>query len=383
VPCHQMQARKKETSSEQGIVALRALAARGAWKRMGTLAGQLLAVSHPVDELLRLRMYRIIAMLKMREVPQAARELGLLGDLTGHGWFFERYPTMYPTKRGSMVPFTLLLLHALMPSYASDYAQSLQRMYDLLDLLRRGSWPALTVEASETASATDGGRVGSEQDAVAAEVAGAADADADADVQRRQRAAVALALVNVYCAAQEFPLAILHLEQMIAAESERAAAAHATLSLLHSLLGRTHIQVGNLQAAEDAFNKLECLLPDADDSADVRMNRGYLAMASGEYESALAELDAALAIDPRCAVAANNRAVCLLYCCRLADAIASLEAFLKHDPERNTQQALLSNLAVLYQMLSGGAAAKQTLEKLALTFGPDDLECSALLLNAV
>eukprot|EP00965_Chrysotila_dentata_P146863 4848875-Pleurochrysis_carterae.AAC.2 len=42
-------------------------------------------------------------------------------------------------------------------------------------------------------------------------------------------AAVALALVNVYCAAQEFPLAILHLEQMIAAESERAAAAHATL----------------------------------------------------------------------------------------------------------------------------------------------------------
>ena len=55
-------------------------------------------------------------------------------------------------------------------------------------------------------------------------------------------------------------------------------------------------------------------------------------------------------IDPHHACAANNRAVCLLYCCRLADAIAALEDFIRADPAKNTQQAVVSNLATLYQV---------------------------------
>ena len=44
------------------------------------------------------------------------------------------------------------------------------------------------------------------------------------------------------------------------------------VSLL-SLLGKIQIQVGNVEAAEDAFNQQECLLREPDSSVEVRLNR--------------------------------------------------------------------------------------------------------------
>ena len=102
--------------------------------------------------------------------------------------------------------------------------------------------------------------------------------------------------------------------------------------LLLSLLGRIHAQMGHLAAAEDAFSRLECRVAEADAASDVLLNRGHLCVMHGDYEGALSEYTAALAADPADAVAANNRAVCLLYCCRLAEAIEALEAFVRGDP---------------------------------------------------
>ena len=49
----------------------------------------------------------------------------------------------------------------------------------------------------------------------------------------------------------------------------------------------------------------------------VRLNRGLLGVAQGQCEAAAHDFDAVLQLDPTNAVAANNRAVCQLYCCRL------------------------------------------------------------------
>ena len=114
------------------------------------------------------------------------------------------------------------------------------------------------------------------------------------------------------------------------------------------MLGRLQLQVGNVAAAEDAYAQLECLIADADEHPDVRLNRGFLAVALGDYEAALPEFEAVLALDPSHAAAANNAAVCQLYCCRLPDAIRTLEGFLRADPARNTQQAVVANLGALW-----------------------------------
>ena len=64
--------------------------------------------------------------------------------------------------------------------------------------------------------------------------------------------------------------------------------------------------------------------------------------------------------------------------CRLPDAIRTLEGFLRADPARNTQQAVVANLGALYAMTDGGASSKATLERVASAFGADDFDATLL-----
>ena len=89
-------------------------------------------------------------------------------------------------------------------------------------------------------------------------------------------------------------------------------------------------------------------MADADADEQVRLNRGFLALALGQYPAALGEFSAAHGLAPSSAVAANNVAVCQLYCCRLSDAITTLEQQLKRDPA-GSSATLVANLQNLYQ----------------------------------
>ena len=290
-------------ATEEGV---RTLADAGAWKAAGALAKQLLDRSHPVDVLLRLRWYRIVALLKLRDVAEATREMAVLGDLNGGSYRYERYETVYPGRSGSMVPFSLRLLHAHMPALGGDAPPSLQRLYTLLG----------------------------ETDAELGALAISAPAAHRAELVHRRRQ-LCLALVNVYVSQKEHALAVaqarnsrrnsrrnsprnpltahppppLQLAQLLeATQKERkqkaeAGEAPATVhavqaseSKLLSMLGRLQLQVGNVAAAEDAYAQLECLIADADEHPDVRLNRGFLAVALGDYEAALPEFEAVLAL---------------------------------------------------------------------------------------
>ena len=196
-----------------------------------------------------------------------------------------------------------------------------------------------------------------------------------------------LALANVLGALGEFPLAIGHLEQLIGLATASAAAAAAPadgadggadLTHLLSLLGRMHLQIGNLKAAELAYERLERSLPSPDDVVAVRLNRGLLGMARSAYSDALGHFEAALELDPKSALAANNAAVCQLYSCRLADAIGTLERLLRADPTGASHPTVISNLSNLYQMVEGGTAAQATLERLVVTLGSDDFDMGVL-----
>ena len=260
-----------------------------------------------------------MSLLKTGEHAAAEREIKLLGDLQGQNWHYERYPAIANGRKGSMVPFGMLLLNALLPAFTDDFAAAQQRLYDLLTVVQQaGGWPG--------------------------QAAGGSCKVGDGD-DKQQEQTVLLALADTYCASQDYPLAVAHLEQVVAS----CAGAAKPLQRHLSLLGRVHIQTGNLEAAGDAFDRLECLLREPDACVDVHLNRGYLCVAQGDYPAALEAFGAVLAVDETHVLAASNRAVCLLYCCRLADAVAALEEFLKVDPVRNAEQTILSNLATLYR----------------------------------
>ena len=362
-----------ETSVPQSLEGVLTLAKAGAWRAATHLSERLLAHSHPVDVLLQLRWYHIVALLRLRENSKAEREIALLGDLRSPGYNYEKYPAVYPSQTGSMVPFALHVLHALLPSYSGNHDQALSRLYALLD-----------VETTAAEAERAGGPL----------------------PRLAERAQGVLALVNVLCAVYDYPNAVTHLEQLIGAVQQQqpsGAAAAATppadgpqegfgaageatpptLTHLLSLLGRLQLQLGNLEAADDAFSRLECLLRAPDETAAVRINRGLLAVANSQYEPALAEFKAALEMEPSSVLAANNLAVCQLYCCHLSEAVGTLESQLKADPKGSMHPTLVANLANLYQMTSPGAAqnfrdAKPTLEKIVQATAADDFDASVL-----
>jgi len=278
-----------------------------------------------------------------------------------------------------MAPFALLHLHALMPSFAGNHVASVGRVLALLSLVQGAPWP----EASWPAEAAA---------AVAASQAGRARA-------AEQRLALHVSLVNQYAASGDWPLAIAHLEGLLGGGlggeaagvgcgggGERGAGRKGGEGdggggdrELLSLLGRLYLQAGNIDAAEDAFERRECLDGDAEKDPEVRANRGHLLVACGVFEGAIAEYGAALDLTGgRHAVAANNRATCLLYRGRLAEAIAALEAFLRLEPAAHATPAVVANLGSLYQMVEGGDAARAALEALVSTTGSEELDLSCL-----
>jgi len=82
---------------------------------------------------------RVFPLMCDRQYRKAMDELDSLGDLEGPANFYESYPNLYQDRHGSMVPFSLLVLRAEMPSFvgSSDgLARSLDALFGLLECCR-------------------------------------------------------------------------------------------------------------------------------------------------------------------------------------------------------------------------------------------------------
>ncbi|KAJ1627656.1 hypothetical protein T492DRAFT_1023152 [Pavlovales sp. CCMP2436] len=336
----------------QSSVGLAQLAAAGSLKACAKLADRLLPAASPADALV-IRWHKINALLRLRTYRVAADELAALGDLDAPIYSYEAHGALYPGQRGSMVPFSLYLLRAQMPHYLNDSTNALDALLAL---------NAKCAAAAHAASARD------EPPSVRAP-----NSFAHAPNCRAAR----IALANLYIARRDWQLAIAELESLAAGASGAAAdgpaGAGSALDDALSLLGRMHLQVGNLAAAESAFGRLECAVVGAESSAGVHVNRGLLAMAQGEYSLAHDAFNAALLLEPSSAVAANNRAVCSLHLSRIGEAIGSLEDFLRADPVGHLEPTLVANLQAMYELHSDTvASARRTLEQLVALVGAED-----------
>ena len=148
-------------------------------------------------------------------------------------------------------------------------------------------------------------------------------------------------------------------------------------------LGRVYLQYGQLGAAEDVFSKAEAYSSggDAEDIAH-ELNGGLVMVAKGEYAQALACFDDIMELDPDNLLAANNKAICLLYTCNLNAAIAFLEGVIRSDVQRNLHNGLVFNLAMMYDLAAHRAKdKKRTLQQLAQRYGSDDFDNAVLKLG--
>ncbi|VDP91154.1 unnamed protein product [Echinostoma caproni] len=82
---------------------------------------------------------RFALLIRIRNYEVAERELATFGTLDAPNVYFESAPDLYPGRSGSIIPFSLRLVHAELPFHLGRSEQALDRLYHLIAIIGRVS----------------------------------------------------------------------------------------------------------------------------------------------------------------------------------------------------------------------------------------------------
>ncbi|XP_055283777.1 trafficking protein particle complex subunit 12 isoform X2 [Moschus berezovskii] len=128
------------SSVEQSFVGLKQLISCKNWRAAVDLCGRLLTAhgqgygksglptSHTADSL-QLWFVRLALLVKLGLFQNAEMEFEPFGNLDQPDLYYEYYPHVYPGRRGSMVPFSMRILHAELQQYLGHPQESLDRLH--------------------------------------------------------------------------------------------------------------------------------------------------------------------------------------------------------------------------------------------------------------
>uniref|UniRef100_A0A803W8A4 Trafficking protein particle complex subunit 12 n=1 Tax=Ficedula albicollis TaxID=59894 RepID=A0A803W8A4_FICAL len=129
-------------SVEQSFVGLKQLISSKNWRAAVDLCGRLLTAhgqgykksglpaSHTTDSL-QLWFVRLALLVKLNLFQNAEMEFEPFGNLDQPDLYYEYYPNVYPGRKGSMVPFSMRILHAELPQYLGNPQESLDRLHSM------------------------------------------------------------------------------------------------------------------------------------------------------------------------------------------------------------------------------------------------------------
>uniref|UniRef100_A0ABK0LTJ7 Trafficking protein particle complex subunit 12 n=1 Tax=Rattus norvegicus TaxID=10116 RepID=A0ABK0LTJ7_RAT len=128
------------SSVEQSFVGLKQLISCRNWRAAVDLCGRLLTAhgqgygksglptNHTTDSL-QLWFVRLALLVKLGLFQNAEMEFEPFGNLDQPDLYYEYYPHVYPGRRGSMVPFSMRILHAELQQYLGNPQESLDRLH--------------------------------------------------------------------------------------------------------------------------------------------------------------------------------------------------------------------------------------------------------------
>mmetsp|Transcript_18558 Transcript_18558/g.60472 ORF Transcript_18558/g.60472 Transcript_18558/m.60472 type:complete len:406 (+) Transcript_18558:1116-2333(+) len=192
---------------------------------------------------------------------------------------------------------------------------------------------------------------------------------------------VVVSLVTTHVTAGNFQLALQWLDRLMVESPSNP--------WLYSTFGTVLLQVGYIRKAEEAFSRAKALCDEAEKAgsidaeevaslrARVARDSGLMYFARGEYKQALEVFDQVLAKAPWDWVAANNKALCMVYSRNLHGAISTLEAAIATDgTTAGLQEGMVTNLQSCYELLTApvSAPAKRELASWLAVQTPDDWE---------
>lgn len=324
---------------------LRQLIAAGCFHAAVNLTTQLLTVygqgegraGHPSKHTahsIQLWFTRIALLIKLRRFSLAEVECQYFGDLDAPDLYFEFYPELYGGRKGSMVPFGFRLLVAELPQHLGKHTQALDRLSALMKTCNQ------IIENLNSGLSEDGSNLEMTPNM----------RDDSLKLWRTRRQRVIYSIANCAVSLKDFRLAGGLLEQLIQEDPNSAAG-------LYSALGRLCLQLGDVTAAQDTFNHyLEHTAPPPHhDPVQGLLHSAYISIAQNAFKDASEILQQAHKINPNNGLVINNLGVCLMYTGRVSEAIKLVEGAVFSQPERFLHEAIVLNLATMYELESSNA----------------------------
>uniref|UniRef100_A0A8D3AS84 Trafficking protein particle complex subunit 12 n=1 Tax=Scophthalmus maximus TaxID=52904 RepID=A0A8D3AS84_SCOMX len=337
-------------SVEQSFTGLKQLTSKN-WRAAVDLTGRLLTAhgqgygkagqptSHTTDSL-QLWFVRLALLTKLNLFQNAELEIEPFGNLDHPDLYYEYYPTVYPGRRGSMVPFSMRLLHAELPQYLAKPQEALDRLHNLKTV-------CLTIlENLEKGLAEDGTMITITQE----------NRQASLKLWQSRLSRVMYSMANCLLLMKDYVLAVETYHAIIQYEPQQR------VQLL-SGIGRIFLQIGDVKTAERYFQDVEkaCQMKGSQSSHTtcMLMNRAFVYLSQNNYAEAHASFAEVLKIDPKNPVANNNAAVCLLYLGRLKESLGQLEGLVQQDPALYLHESVLFNLTTMYELESSRSTQKK------------------------
>lgn len=338
-------------SVEQSFAGLKQLISTKNWRAAVDLTGRLLtahgqgygkagqATSHTTDSL-QLWFVRLALLTKLNLFQNAELELEPFGNLDQPDLYYEYYPSVYPGRRGSMVPFSMRLLHAELPQYLAKPQEALDRLHNLRTVC------LAILENLEKGLAEDGSMITLTQE----------NRQASLKLWKSRLSRVMYSMANCLLLMKDYILAVETYQSIIQYEPRQR------VQLL-SAIGRIFLQIGDVKTAETYFQDVEkaCQMKGSQpsDSTCMVMNRAFVYLSQNNYADAHSSFSEVLKTDPKNPVANNNAAVCLLYLGRLKESLGQLEGLVQQDPAQYLHESVLFNLTTMYELESSRSTQKK------------------------
>ncbi|XP_032040297.1 trafficking protein particle complex subunit 12 [Aythya fuligula] len=349
-------------SVEQSFVGLKQLISSKNWRAAVDLCGRLLTAhgqgykksglptNHTTDSL-QLWFVRLALLVKLNLFQNAEMEFEPFGNLDQPDLYYEYYPHVYPGRKGSMVPFSMRILHAELPQYLGNPQESLDRLHSMKIIC------AKILENLEQGLAEDGSMTNITQE----------NRQASVQLWRSRLGRVMYSMANCLLMMKDYVLAVDAYHSVIKYYPQQE-------PQLLSGIGRIFLQIGDIKTAEKYFQDVEKVTHKLDGLQSqimVLMNRAFLHLGQNNFAEAHRFFTEILRIDSSNAVANNNAAVCLLYLGKLKDSLRQLEGMVQQDPKHYLHESVLFNLTTMYELESSRSMQKKQalLEAVAIKEG--------------
>ncbi|XP_039993362.1 trafficking protein particle complex subunit 12 [Xiphias gladius] len=338
-------------SVEQSFTGLKQLVTSKNWRAAVDLTGRLLTAhgqgygkagqptSHTTESL-QLWFLRLALLTKLNLFQNAELEFEPFGNLDHPDLYYEYYPTVYPGRRGSMVPFSMRLLHAELPQYLAKPQEALDRLHNLKTVCHA------ILENLKKSLAEDGSMITLTQE----------NRQASLELWQSRLSRVMYSMANCLLLMKDYVLAVETYHSIIQYEPQQR------VQLL-SGIGRIFLQIGDVKTAERYFQDVEkaCQMKGNQSShiTCMLMNRAFVYLSQNNYAEAHASFTEVLKIDAKNPVANNNAAVCLLYLGRLKESLGQLEGLVQQNPGLYLHESVLFNLTTMYELESSRSTQKK------------------------